>query len=276
MTGLIGLAICMTLAGVAVWFLSTSARRAHRMLTVLGNATQVAHPEYRMRLQPPDGVFSLTLPLSFERQSSGDSNGRQEVVENALGDLTVVPSFPSTDMTGYLREFAGGKGVDPVVREAAEREVRGLGKAVRATALVELTRPLAEPELVEEMKPYGFGPQDMDKYFFMSSAVPAVAKPVFWSALGGCAERGLGDCDERSATKQFQQWVGSLADDDRHNLRRLGLDLKVLRDAAADGHVYGFVVNWMTREDLLGLLGKPDVRNVYVVEAVPHSDRVPH
>ncbi|GLX03917.1 hypothetical protein [Microbispora sp. NBRC 16548] len=78
-----------------------------------------------------------------------------------------------------------------------------------------------------------------------------MAKPVFWSAHGGCAERGLDD-------------------------RRLGLDLKVLRDAATDGHVYGFVVNWMTKEDLLGLLGKPDVRNVSIVEAVPHPDRVPH
>ncbi|MBB2744048.1 UNVERIFIED_ORG: hypothetical protein FHR35_003884 [Microbispora rosea subsp. rosea] len=103
-----------------------------------------------------------------------------------------------------------------------------------------------------------------------------MAKPVFWSAHGGCAERGLDDRDEHSATKQFQQWVGLLADDDRHNLRRLGLDLKVLRDAATDGHVYGFVVNWMTKEDLLGLLGKPDVRNVSIVEAVPHPDRVPH
>ncbi|MBE3009593.1 hypothetical protein IL992_10335 [Microbispora sp. NEAU-D428] len=197
-------------------------------------------------------------------------------MENVLGDLTSVPSFPDTDMTRYLWGFAGGKGVDPAMRKAAEREIGGLGKAVRATALVELARPVAEPELVKEMKPYGFGPQDMDKYFFMSPLIPTMAKPVFWSALGGCAERGLDDCDESSATKQFQQWVGSLADDDLHNLRRLGLDLKVLRDAAADGHVYGFVVNWMTGEDLLSLLRKPDVRNVYIVEAVPDPDRVPH
>ncbi|MEN3538181.1 hypothetical protein AAH991_23910 [Microbispora sp. ZYX-F-249] len=81
--------------------------------------------------------------------------------------------------------------------------------------------------------------------------------------------RGLDGCDDHSATKQFQQWVGLLTDDDRPNLRRLGLDPGALRKAAADGHVYGFVVNWMTKKDLLGLLAKPAVRDIRVVEAVP-------
>ncbi|MEV4461069.1 hypothetical protein [Microbispora sp. NPDC049633] len=270
MAGLLVVAICVALGGVAVWFVSTSARRAHRMLAVVGNATRVAHPEYRVRLQPPEGMFSLTLPLSVERQSSGSSSGRQDVVENPLGDLTVVPSFPSTDLTRYLREFTGGQGPDPAVKKAAEREIGELGDAMWATALVELARPLAEPDLLDEMKPYGFGPQGWDKYFFMSPAGPGT-KPVFWSTLDSCAERGLDGCDDHSATKQFQQWVGLLTDDDRSNLRRLGLDSDVLREAAADGHVYGFMVNWMTKEDLLGLLAKPAVRDIRVVEAVPRS-----
>ncbi|MEU6415200.1 hypothetical protein [Microbispora sp. NPDC046933] len=213
--------------------------------------------------------------MSFERQSSGSSGGGREVVENALGDLTTVPSFPTTDLTGYLRAFAGGRGHEPAAKKAAERQIRGLGQSEWATALMELASPLAERDLVEEMKLYGFGPQDRDKYFFLSPTVPAAAKPVFWSALDGCADRGLAGCDDRAATKQFQQSAGLLTEDDRRKLRRVGLDLDVLRAAASEGRVYGFIVNWMTKDDLLGLLGKPDVRVVHVVEMVPRTDHVP-
>jgi hypothetical protein len=146
------------------------------------------------------------------------------------------------------------------------RNARLLSSAQRVVVLVELARPMKEDALGEFIS----WDNSEWKRFFLSKVQRQSKKPIYWwPGWNGCSAMAIpsNDCANRSVVKDFRQWVGQFKEADNTNLARIGLDLRQLRSAAAEGLIYGFIVT-RTGGDLVKLLARPEIRTATVIEVV--------
>lgn len=258
------------LASVVAWIEVRPQSHLLKFGYVWSNALQVASPEYQItfRGNVQRNFLSVDVAVAVDSHSTptapGETEGVVEISEDWLGRID-FGKLPESAMTGYLETFGGGGGEDSQAKAEAVAEAKTLEQDEFATVLVELAAPMPEAD-VEEV----FGLSDAGlKRFFLSGSYPSAGKPVYWwPGNGACAAVAVIDprCGSDSAVAQFRLWVRGLHDDDQDNLAKLGLDLQLLRAAAAQGQVFGFVANTFSREEILSLLSKLEVRTVQIVE----------
>lgn len=264
------LVLVILLASIVVWIQV----RPHSYLTdfgyLWGNAAQVANPEYQLAFQGDvrREFFALGMDITVDSHSRNNSSEPSERVveisEDWLGTIA-FKRLPEDPMAHYLETFRGGRGSDSQAKARAAEQTEELKSDELATVVVELSEPMSEVYVEEE---FGLDLAEW-KRFFLSGSRPSPEKPVYcWPGKGGCSATLLIDhqCDNPSAISQFRQWVRRLNDGDQENLAKLDLDLNHLRAAAAQGQVFGFIANTFSRSQILGLLAKPEVRTVRIVE----------
>ncbi|MGW4643875.1 hypothetical protein ACWEN6_35520 [Sphaerisporangium sp. NPDC004334] len=260
--------------GIAdVWLTQLSDGAARHVRLVMGNAYQVAYPEYRILLWGSDAYqrtpTSVSLEVEVQQHALDNLRSYVTLSQNILGRVTASPEFPPSRMHPLLAGFRGGQGQDLGVKKAARALVESLGSGVTATVIVEFARPLSENGVVRLVP---LRSADL-RSFFLSPIQKSNRKPVFWrSGWDRCHDRGLDGCDESSAIAQFRQWCSMLEEGDRDDLGKIGLDLDVLRRTAEEGKVYGLVLPGAGRESALQLLSSPLVRTVDIVDLAPRSN----
>ncbi|MGP3921169.1 hypothetical protein [Nonomuraea sp. 10N515B] len=264
-----GILVAVMISAI-LWTQKSSASRLQEFNYVWANALQVANPEYQIwsKGDVDRDLFSISATVEIESHSPATAHGVvdsvAEISENVLGRVGATP-VPPNRMTRYLGKFMGGQGGSPEAKGEAVVQARTLKSRELATVIVELAAPLTEDEL-EAMGDFSMLEW---KRFFLSGSQASTGKPVYWwPGKGGCSATRLVDpqCSNQSAVSQFQQWTHNLSDDDQGDLAKLGLDLKVLRDAAAKGRIFGFIANTFSQDQVLDLLSRPEVRTVHIVE----------
>ncbi|MET8054604.1 hypothetical protein ABZU75_44235 [Streptosporangium sp. NPDC005286] len=262
--------VLVLLAGMIAWVQFRPNSDPTHFGFVWGNAAQVANPEYRVSFGggAERGLFrtSMTAEIGshLDEITPDRHPGFVEISQDLFGN-TDRTEFPGSSLTRYLRKFRGGEGVDLSAKKSAEIQVRSLEPEALTTVIVELAAPLAE----EDLDKLGFSWDLEFKRFFLSGSQSMNGKPLYWwPGLGGCEATIFvdHDCSIKSAVSQFRKWVSVLKDGDSASLANLGLDLRLLREAAARGKVYGFIANLHSRDRALDLLAKPEVRTLHIVE----------
>ncbi|MEV1004027.1 hypothetical protein [Nonomuraea sp. NPDC050202] len=265
-----GGAIVVAAIGAVLWTQAYPTSRLQEFNYVWTNALQVGHPEYQIwsKGDVSRQLFDISATVEVDSHSpsmvKGNVGSSSEVSTNMLGRITFT-SLPQSPMGRHLKGFMGGRGSDLKAKNEAFVQAKALRSREIATVIVELASPLSEGKL-EALTDFSVLEW---KRFFLSGPQPLSGKPVYWwPGKGGCSATVLVDprCDNHSAVSQFRQWVHRLSDEDQDNLAELGLDLQSLRDAAAQGQVFGFIANTFSRDQVLNLLAMPEVRTVQIVE----------
>lgn len=258
------------LASVVIWVEVRPQSYLTNFGYLWGNALQVSNPEYQITFQGDvkREFLGLEMELSIDSHStaitSEPTERTVEISEDWLGRIA-FERLSENQMTHHLEAFDGGGGSDPQAKTKAVAQAKTLEPDEFATVLIELATPMSEMDVEE-----AFDLSVMEwKRFFLSGLHPSSKKPVYWwPGKGGCTATALIDrrCSDHAAISQFRQWVHRLNDHDQENLAKLGLDLRHLRDAAAQGQIFGFIANTFSQGQILDLLSKPEVRTVRIVE----------
>ncbi|MET7337076.1 hypothetical protein [Nonomuraea sp. NPDC005650] len=226
--------------------------------TVLGNSAMVANPEYRFvghDLEPvPEGYefqFLGTAPKPNDGQTFSFESPFKALISRS-GEVRDVTRLRPTGLSPAIAEF--GSGVRRVHAESPPHEFK---RGTMATVLIEFERPETERSLGIEDGP--------SEDVFLSRQRPG-ARPIYWSGQTGCSTKDLPDpCIDYSSISQFRSWVSQLAEADGGVLSKFGLNLPDLRQAAADGLIYGIIVDvspYALRRRLKG----GNIRAVWVAE----------
>jgi hypothetical protein len=190
-----------------------------------------------------------------------------EVIRRRSGEAE-VPQLPPTRMTPLLY------GAKPKVSHKASLLIGRLPSNVVMTAVVELDRPMT----IKELKKIG-DPTSIDVLLSPLRPPPGVAprtdtwksKPLYWPSGLPCAERDRPTCADDDQVSQFQAWVARLRDEDSKSLEEFGLDLSQMRKAAAEGLVYGYIVEGQPEVVRLDATG-PEVKAAYIADITPVTD----
>ncbi|MFC5830063.1 hypothetical protein [Nonomuraea insulae] len=236
--------------------------RTERLREIYGGAFQVAHPEYYVTVDAKVGVGPLSVSAQVGAfELSPDLQGPRvdgTIAENVLG-LISAPHLPEAKMSQLLRSFKGGEGVDDMSKSQAREAIADLPQDASITAIVELASPMTEDEINAKLQASGL--QSDALYLFVSGSPEVSGIPVYWRP---CAvyER---ECENTSSISLFRRWAAKLDWTDTLNLRALGLDIDVLRQAAHEGKIYGLLTYGYSGQSIAELIEKPEVRTIKVV-----------
>ncbi|MEV0623671.1 hypothetical protein AB0I81_60865 [Nonomuraea sp. NPDC050404] len=237
--------------------------RSERLREVYGGAFQIAHPEYRVLVDSTVSVspVSASTPVAaYELYPRFEGRRVDGAVSANLLGLVSAPDLPETKMSLLVRSFEGGKGVAEPAKAQAREVIAALPDDSFSAAIVELANPLTEDELIAALKVRDIRSDAL--YLFVSESPGLAGKPVYWRS---CAVYQR-ECESTSPIELFRRWTDELDWTDTLNLRSLGLDLDVLRQAAQQGKIYGLLTYGYSRESLAELIEKPEVRTIKVVE----------
>ncbi|MEO3876696.1 hypothetical protein ABGB18_48765 [Nonomuraea sp. B12E4] len=241
-----------------------------------GNALQVAYPEYQIRHGGPyemtPGFFRYRTLVEIETHASTDFSESPrrvaEISQNIVGEVT-YPTMGPTSMTPFLSGFKGGTPARSGEKEQARTRARSVPARQRVIVLAELAAPLPEPQV----------PIHVDsgewKRYFLSGVQPSSGKPLYWwPGWGGCTAMAISGvfCGTRNVIDDYRQWLGQFTDGDSDALAEIGLDLKAMKAAAAEGRIYGFLHTDTGPDEILDLLDLPEIRTVHIVETVPEPE----
>ncbi|WP_157570749.1 hypothetical protein [Microtetraspora malaysiensis] len=255
----------MTALTIAI--VQQSQHRFDRLFLVSSNAIQVASPEYLITPASPKEIehslFSATIEMSLRQYGPEGPWSRHELTENIWGEATVRPNLPASTVDEALKEFKGGTGPDYSEKTAANTAIEKLGANEKRTAIVELTTPLTEEEIAKKISSGLIGAKAL---LLISKPSSISKKPLFWwPGFDGCKARGLPKCNDHAPISQFRQWVSLLNKGDERSLNSTGLTLSILKNAAKDGRIYGFILNWSDRGQLSYFIQNPLIRNIIIL-----------
>ncbi|MFI7707641.1 hypothetical protein [Nonomuraea sp. NPDC049480] len=227
--------------------------------TVVGNSAMVANPEYRFlmgdELEPAPGGYEFRFVGTAPKPNDGQPVSFESPFTALItmsGDVRNVSKLRSTSLSPAIAEF--GSGVRNVRPENLPREFE---RGTMATALIEFDKPETEKSLGLEDGP--------SEDVFLSRQRPG-ARPIYWSSQAGCSSNGLPDpCIDYSSVSQFRSWVSQLTAADGRILGRFALNLADLQRAAADGLIYGIIVD-VSPYGLRQRLKRGNIRAVWVAE----------
>ncbi|MGW0194187.1 hypothetical protein [Nonomuraea sp. NPDC003201] len=225
---------------------------------VVGNSAMVANPEYRLvghELEPvPEGYefqFLGIAPKPNDGQNFSFGSPFKALIGRS-GEVRDVTKLRPTDLSSAITEF--GSGVRKIHAENPPHEFK---RGTMATVLIEFERPETEKSLGLENGPA----EDV----FLSRQRPG-ARPIFWSSQTGCSDKDLPDpCIDYSSVSQIRSWVSQLAAADGDVLSKFGLNLSDLQRAAADGLIYGIIMD-VSPYALRRRLKEGNIRAVWVAE----------
>ncbi|TXK42861.1 hypothetical protein [Nonomuraea sp. C10] len=234
-----------------------------------GTALQVAYPEHQIYHRGDAdmavGYFSATTTVEVESHADaavGVSRRRiLKLSQNIFGDVT-FPDIGPTTMTPYVENFQGGTHSRPGEKQRAIEQAKTVHPDRLVIVLVELTYPMREGVV-----PGGFD-NGQEKRFFLSGGPDPV---YWWPGWGGCSTMVIpgNNCGLRSVVNDYRTWVSQFTEGDADDLLEIGLDLRRLREVAAEGKVYGYIDTLRGRDELLDLLELPVIRIAHVLERVP-------
>ncbi|MEV4115465.1 hypothetical protein [Nonomuraea sp. NPDC049695] len=246
---------------------SASQSDAQRIRAVIGNAIMAANPEYYIEVDDPsltekNSANELRLPFSVKPLGfEGITKTvpwlkRYEVSVNGTGtSIRSAPQLPATAMTGFIQ------GVRNRTELSIDKTLARMPQSLRVFAVVELKDPLHPSDL--KKVPTGF----ITDVFF--SPLVSGRRPVFWRMGPGCESMFLPPCkSDTDVVAQFKSWVGMLQPSDGKALAQLGLDLGLLRMAATDSKIYGFVIDGPP-ETVRAYATGPDVKAAEIFQAIP-------
>ncbi|GAA1015006.1 hypothetical protein Aple_052370 [Acrocarpospora pleiomorpha] len=248
--------------------LQYSEYRTERMRLVLGNALQVTSPEYLVRRGPYTDVERTPISLSLLVPARALGNELEStnirLAQSPWGRLIGAAQLPAKPMTAVLAKFRGGTGESVAEKSKAKTAIIELADNSRPTAIVELVNSLSEADFRRSVNPKLS--RDDDEFILLSPIQETSGKPLYWwSGFDNCGDGTLRNCDKASSVGQFREWVSLLRGYDEPNLRKFGLTLSALRHAAEEANVYGFILSWSTKGQLLHFLNNPEVRTIRLV-----------
>ncbi|MDP4511927.1 hypothetical protein [Nonomuraea turcica] len=216
------------------------------MRRVLLNAIAISHPEYHVAFDqisdeqltvPADGG---NIPIKISPLSPWPVGGFPIPVMTTLelradGSIGLLNASGNGRVPEALKRITSGpSGFPEDVDDKAV--VADLDGAILVQAVITLKSPLTEQTI------RGFTPNAIDTIFVGErSREPIIAWPN-----GTCESRGITGCSEQTTTPlvhQFQKWVSQLGAEDDALLSRVGLGAQDLRERAAGGLAWGYIVS---------------------------------
>jgi hypothetical protein len=254
-------------------FWQKSGDREERFQTVAGLGFLVAHPDWRGE---PSGccnvdLTSLELSLDVQPQTANalSPSTRAWLRLNILGRI-VIDSIPVLPQTAIEQALSTGR---PSTAQT-HRLLEELPGPMRASAIVELARPMTAPEFAELLAranvPVGPSLHNSPPVFLESPYDPELgpARKLAWPnptiASHTAAEGDLAPADPLT---QFKTWATKLDDGDDRNLGRLGLPTESeIKELAANPRIHGFILPKASTEILQALLDDQETRSVKIAD----------
>lgn len=243
--------------------LQTRGDRRQHMQDVVGQGLGVANPDYDFNGFGccNTDLNGMSLVINGAPRGPGDvaSTPTLFLKQNLWGRLRGPVFLQQTPLDQQLRRISG-QGPARGEAAAARNLLTRLGPPLRLSAVVEFARPMSPAEF---------------QRFSANKNLPPFALPILLGPGRTASEERSGrpsngtplswpDPDPRA----FVEWVGGLRDSDEDNLADIGLpDLDVLRAAADDPRIYGYVVDSATGPELDRLLDDSRVGTVRVADA---------
>jgi hypothetical protein len=249
--------------------------REERFQSVIGVGFLAAHPDLRGE---PGGccntdLTSLELFLDVQPQTAESLSPTTKawLRLNILGRL-VIDSIPTLPETPIEQALSGG----PPSKAKTQTLLAELPEPMRASAVVELTRPIGTSEfrqLLERTASLTPGVPTSATYppIFLESPYEAPVGPrrrLGWpNPETASAAAGEGQLEVSDPLTQFKAWAAMLGDGDDRNLERLGLPpADEIKKLAAEPKVHAFILAKASVETLRALLNDPAVRSVNVAD----------
>ncbi|WP_214415415.1 hypothetical protein [Sphaerisporangium fuscum] len=252
--------------------------REKRMRDVLGTALQIANPGYRITL---GGISASPLSLSLDvgitplRAQGSFSTGaafgdtKDEITQDFFGRVLHSPLGYATETPLTYALYNVGTGNQP--KDRMRKVLARLPRTMNALAVVEFAAPLGTDQLAAFGRQYDSCP-DLVVYENRPRATP-----ITWGWDMSPSTSGMdgGTCHDLVPKElaNFRAWVASLREYDDANLRRLGVNLKRLRESAAGGQTYAYVDTVATVEELRKIIEDPRVATVRVADVTYDLER---
>jgi hypothetical protein len=234
-------------------------------LSRLVTAWHVAHPEF-VTQQGGVGPSWLgryqTLDARLLTARPDPAAVRIRLSQNLWGHIADPTPVPQTAATAALYAIGASEPAD-----IKQQELRALGRLPAGTAVaavVEFAQPLDQTALDQWLAGLPVrGRVSTGNSYLMTAAEypPEMSVAVYgWSPFRD-SEHG-----DRPVVASFRHWVAELHDSDAGNLRKVGIDLDRLREAARAGLVHGVIVAGLSPAELSTLLSNSMVRAAHTYD----------
>lgn len=174
------------------------------------------------------------------------------------GRVREVSKMPENRMSRAVRQFGIG-----INGDGSNWILGKLRSGIRTTVLLEFKKPILERNFDT------IGRAENAFPIFLSRARRS-GHPIYWSGNEGCFKSSaFPRCIEYSSVEQFRSWVFQLRPEDDAILDGFGLSVAELQQIAAEGLVYGTIVDGGSPEFLRELQRNPNLAGMWIVDMRP-------